>query len=57
MASPEYTNQLKELAQQLVTEARFSEVKRVAELATVSTLYPDLPQAKIIYFPAGAPEE
>jgi hypothetical protein len=44
---------LKQLAEMLVTEERFSEVQRVAELATVSTLYPELPQAAIYYLESG----
>lgn len=46
-----YKQQLTELAEALVTADRFQEVQRVAELATVTALFPDLPQAAIHYFP------
>lgn len=47
----EYKQQLDNLAEMLVTPERFQEVQPVAELATVHTLYPDLPQVTAMYAP------
>lgn len=47
--SEKYYQQLNNLSSELVTPERFSKVLEVAELATVMSLFPDLPETHRMY--------
>lgn len=50
-----YETQLQELASKLVTPQRFGKAALAETVATVFNLYPELPQAQIMYFPDRQP--